>query len=465
MAQINTTMMSLTPAQIASLPADQQAQYLKGLTPEQQALVAQEAQKALITANRHFMRASVEKTAYCPVTGGSGVTATYSPGTTLYFDLPSVPGFAKGLLITYAFTAINPAAGAAATYAANAAAPWNIFSELQVLYNGPQIRTHPYFLKVLDQLKGFSRGERNRVIAGNNDTAIAANVVGATPLVVGSNNVWQGKMFLPLNVLGEDTVPGVLPCAGVGNKPQIKLTCTPNFIGQDPLINPVSPVGGTGHAMTTTTGSINVDMIYLDGTNFDRPSPLSLQWQNEPTIQYYWDTPLTPFSQTVIQRQTISTKLKHWYIVSVIIDGAVTTGATQFCNIGTVSGNTYTAGNLAGFEISPDQVGQQTFQNWNISNNVSIFDYYDRMIRRPFGQDLDDGVIVWAAAPGRGIIDSDNRNGIQAVNMYPGGFPAYTHSYQMNSYSYQSTIDGFAACTPRVETFLVSENSAGLKVS
>jgi hypothetical protein len=272
---------------------------------------------------------------------------------------------------------------------------------------------------------------------------------------VGSNNIWLGKIFLPLNALGTDTVPGVLPVAGVGNKPQLKLTCAPAFIGQDPLLNPISPVGGTGHAMTTTTGTINVDMIYQDGTNLAGPSPLSLQWQQEPTLQYYWDTPLTPFSQTVIQRQTISTKLKHWYVVSLIIDGAVTTGATQFASLA----------NISGFQISPDQVGQQTFQNWNISNNVSIYDFFDRMVRRPFGQDLDPGVIPWIAAPGRGVIDADNRNGTQALNMYPGGFPAFTHSYQMGSYSYQATIDGFAACTPRVETFLISENSAGLKVS
>lgn len=459
MANTNATMISLTPAQIASLPPDEQAQQLRGLTPSQQAIVQQEVQNQIVTANRKFMRQSCERVAYCPVTGGSGTSATYSPGVTLYYDFPTVPGFAKGLLITYNLT-VNPAAGSAATYATNAAAPWSIFSELQVLYNGPQVRTHPYFMKIMDQLKGFSRGQRNQVLVGNNDSTIAGQLVGQTPLVVGSNNVWQGKMFLPLNALGEDTVPGVLPVSGVGNKPQLKLTCAPAFIGQDPLLNPISPVAGTGHAMTTLTGSINVDMIYLDGTNFDGPSPLSLSWQGEPTLQYYWDTALTPFAQGTIQRQTISTKLKHWYVVSIVIDGALTTGAVMFTNL-----NNAGTSNLAGFELGPDQVGQQTFQNFNVSNNVAIWDYYDRLIRRPFGQDLDPGIIAWIAAPGRGVLDSDNRNGTQSLNMYPGGFPAATHSYQMNSYSYQATIDGFAPCTPRVETFLVSENSAGLKVS
>ncbi len=451
---MNSTLMTLTPAQIAQLPAQEQQQYMKGLSPAQQQIVAMEVQQQIISANRQFMRNSVERVAYMPVTGGSGVNATYNAGTTLYFDFPTVPGFAKGFLITYSIT-VNPAAGSSATYAVNAAAPYSIFSELQVLYNGPQLRTHPYLAKILDQTKGFSKGAQNRVLAGVNDATIASNIVGQTNFVVGSNTTWTGKIFIPLNALGEDTVPGVLPIAGVGNRPQLKLTCTPSWIGQDPLLNVMSPVAGTGHAMTGLTGTINCDMVYLDGTNMQSPAPYSLNWQTEPTLQYYWDTPLTPFSQSTIQRQTISTKLKHWYVVSIIIDGAVTTGATQFANLA----------NILGFTIGPDQVGQQTFLNFNISNNVSIYDFFDRYVRRPFGQDLDDGVIPWVIGPSRNVVDGDNRNGTSALTMLAGGFPAATHSYQMNSYSYQSAIAGFAACTPRVETFLISENAAGLKVS
>lgn len=450
MATTNATLMSLTPAQIAALPPDQQAQYMKGMSPAQQQLVQQEIQNQIISANRQFMRKSVERVSYCPVTGGSGVSAAYTPGTTLFYDFPSVPGFAKALLITYNLT-VNPAAGTGATYAVNAAAPWNIFSELQVLYNGPQVRTHPFLMKVLDETVGFARGQKNAVIAGISDATITANIVGSTPIINATNNTWQGKMLLRLNPLGEDTVPGVLPVSGVGNKPQLKLTCAPAFIGQDPLMNPISPVAGTGHA-ATVTGSINVDVIYLDGTNMDTPAPLSLAWQNEPTIQYYWDTPLTPFTANTLQRQTISTKLKHWYVVSIIIDG---TSATQFAQLA----------NITGFTLGPDQVGQQTFINYNIANNVSIYDFYDRYVRRPFGQDVDNGVLPWILATGRGIIDSDNRNGTQTLNMYPGGFPAATATYQMSSIGTQTTIDGFAPCTPRVETFLISENAAGLKVS
>jgi hypothetical protein len=448
--QTNATMLSLTPSQLATLPPNEQAQYMKGLSPSQQALVAQEVQQASISANRMFMRKSVERTAYCPVTGGSGTSATYAAGTTLYFDLPNVPGFAKGLLITYS---LSPTATAnSGTFAANAAAPFNIFSELQVLYNGPQIRTHPYFAcGVLDQLKGFSTGKQNRVVAGTNDSTIAASIVGTTPLVTGSNT-WQGKMFLRLNALGDDTVPGLLPLSGVGNKPQLKLTCA-TALGNDPLMNPVSAVGGSTPTFTFT-GTINVDVVFLDGSTMDTPAPLSLAWQGEPTLQYYWDSPLTPFAGGSIQRQTISTKLQHWYVVSVIIDGQQ---ANQFLSLTSQAGST---SNLTGMTLGPDQVGQQTWLNWNIANNVSVNDYFDRFVRRPHGQDLDNGVIAWIDAPARGVLDADNRNGQQFLNMYPGGFPAATHSYQVGT-----TASPLTGVTPRVETFLVSVNTAGLKVS
>ena len=448
---VNTTMMSLTPAQVAALPPAEQAQYMKGLSPSQQALVQQEIQHQVISANRAFMRKSFEQTAYMPVTGGSGTTASYASGTTLYFDFPTVPGFANAILIHYSLT-VTPATGTSAAYAVNPAAPFNIFSELQVLYNGPQIRTHPYFLKILDQLQGRMIAPQYGVVAGNADATITSNLNGTTPITVGSGNTWKGVMLLRLNALGEDTVPGVLPCSGVGNKPQLKLTCAPNFIGQDPLLNPLAPVSGSGHSSTTVTGNITCEMVYLDGKNGDSPAPLTLNWQSEPTLQYYWDTPLTPFAANTIQRQTISTKLKHWFVVSVIIDG---NQASQFAALS----------NLTGFQFGPDQVGQQVFQNWNISNNVPIYDYYARQVRQSIRQDLDNGVIAWITAPIRGVIDASNRNGSQTLNMYPGGFPAATHSYQVGSVGGQSTIGGYAACTPRVETFLISENSAGLKVS
>lgn len=409
-------------------------------------------QSQQIAMNRAFMRGSLERTAYCPVTGGSGTSATYSPGQVLFFDLPVVgSAFAKALLITYSIQ-VTPTAGF--TYKANAAAPWNIFSEIKLDYGNTQIRTHPYFLKILDQIQGAQNGAQNQVIAGNNDANIAAAIVDQTPLTAGSQTTWQGKILLRLNALGDDTVPGILPIMGVGNKPQLKLTCAPAFVGNDPLLNPVS-ASSTG-AITIGTATVNVDVIYLDGANMASPQPLALNLGNEPTLQYIWDAPLTPFNSGSIQRQRFITLLEHWVVCSIIIDG---NSSTQFMSATGGSTNPYT--NLVGFELSPDGVGQNLFKNWNISNNVGINDYYDREIRRKYRQDLDPGVLMWVDAATRGITNADNRHGHQVLNMQPnGGYTAATHAYQVNNVT--SNTSGL---TPRVETFLLSMNYDGLRIA
>lgn len=437
-----------SPEQIAALPPDQQAAVIgslpKGQQAAAQAAVAQEQQKALVRANRNFMRKALERVAACPLASGAGFQATYVPGQTLIFNFPTVgSAYAKGLLITYNLS-ITPATGTGAAYAANAGAPWNIFSEIDVNYNGAQIKTHPIVLKYMDMLKGFSRGQMNDVVAGNKVTSIETQIVGTTPLTVGSANTWQGKMYIPLNALGEDTVPGILPMMGVGNQAQIKLTCPSSFLGADPLLFPVATTAGTGAAIAVAnTSLVNIDVVYLDGSNMDSNVGLALSLGGEPTLQYFWDTPLSPLPQGLLQRQHISTLLEHWYVISIVIDGLQ---STKFASVT----------NLAQFELSPDSVGQNKFMSYNVANNISVYDYYDRF-RRMTGQDLDEGVLVWVAAPTRGVIDSDNRTGMQVLNMRDGGFPATTHGYLVNSVS-------SANFTPRVETFLISMNYDGLKV-
>lgn len=412
--------------------------------PQQSAAAAK---AAIVAANRAFMRGSLERTAYCPVTGGSGTTAAYSAGTTLYFDMPVQGGaYAKALLITYNLT-VTPASSGTASYAVNAAAPWNIFSEIKLDYGPTQIRTHPYFLKVLDTLKGFGYGAQNRVLAGNNDSGIAAQIVGTTPVVAGSGNTWQGKMLIRLNPIGTDSVPGLLPIMGVGNKPQLKLTCTPAFMGVDPLINPIAGTNGTGTASVGVTGNINVDCVYLDGVSTANNVPMQLNLQGEPTMQYYWDSALTPFNSGSVQWKQISVLLEHWYAVSLVIDGQ------QSSTFATVP-------NILGFALAADTSGQNLFKAWNISNNISVYDYYDREVRRIHGQDMDPGVILWTDAPSRGINDSDNMNGHQVLNMQPnGGYTATNHRYQMTA------VGAVSGITPRVETFLCSMNYAGLQLT
>jgi len=436
-------MLALTPAQILSLPPDQQQQYIAGLSPQMQAIYQQEI---VNMQNADFMRNSLERTSQCFVTGGSGQNAAYSAGTTLSFDLPTTQGFAKGVLIEYNLT-VTPAAGTNATYQMTQAGLFSLFSRLELDYNGPQIVTHPIIAKFLDMTKGFVRGAQNRVLAGNNSSAIAASDTGITPLVPGAGNVWKGYIYLPFNPLSDESPYGLLPINGVGNRPQLKLTCNPNMYGVDPFLNGICAGANNGSGNSVTiTGNVNVDCVFLDGTNMDQVAAKALaNWQGMPTIQYYWESSLTPFNANVLNRFTMSTKLEHWYAFAIVIDGQQ---SSTFLS---------SLSNLQAFGLSPDPTGQQYFVNYNISNNEATTNYYDRFIRRPFGQDLDEGVVAWVAAPGRGVVDADNKNGTQYLNMYSGGFPATSHIYQVGATG--------SVCTPRVELLLISKNNAGLKIS
>lgn len=459
----------LTPAQIANLPPAQQQAYMKSLTPSEQQLVAQEIANQKTANNRAFLRKAIERQAYCPVAGGSGNTAVYSSGTTLVFDLPVMGGgYAKGLLVRYNIN-YTPATGTAAAYSFNAAAPFNIFQELQLVYNGAQVRTHPYIFKVLDQVQGYGKYPQGNGVAANMQNIAAINTqlgvnapaAGAisnqqvpASITAGSANTLQGFMFVPFNAIGLDTVPGLLPIMGVGNKPQLKLVCASSFMGNDPLLNPIYASGGTaGWGVTiNNTSTVSVDVIYQDGTTMSDPNGVAMDLTTEPTLQYYWDTPLNPLNSGLLQRQHISTLLEHWYVISVLIDGQT---AGQFSTIG----------NITSFQLSADSVGQLNFYSYNVANNIPVYDYYDRIVRRVHGQDLDQGVFLWVDAPCRGILDADNRNGQQVLNMQPGGYPAATHAYQVSGVGGLTPTDGGAKATPRVETFLISMNYNGLRLT
>lgn len=457
----------LTPAQIANLPSSQQAAYMNSLSPAERSLVAAEIANKKTADNRAFLRKAIERIAYCPASGGSGNTQVYQPGTTLVYDFPVIGGgYAKGLLIRFTIN-VTFAAGTGAAYTANQAAPFNIFQELQVVYNGQQIRTHPYILKVLDQVAGYAKyPQQNGVVANLQNSATVNNFLGVNAPAAGAINntfngstavgaqTWTGAFYLPLNAIASDTVPGLLPIMGVGNKPQIKLICASSFMGNDPLINPVyASAGSAGWAATVAnTSTVSVDLVYHDGTTLSDPNGVAMDLTAEPTLQYYWDTPLNPLSANLLMRQHISTLLEHVYVVSVLMDGQT-------------AGKFSTIGNVTQFQLSADSVGQQNFLSFNIANNIPTGDYYDRLIRRIHGQDLDEGVFLWVDGPCRGTRDADDRTGVQTLNMQPGGYPAATHAYQVSAVGTLTPTDGGAKVTPRVETFLISLNYNGLRLS
>lgn len=436
-----------TPDQLAIMSPDQRAAYISSLPADQQAAVAQDMAASIKEANRTFMRRSIEKVATCPPTSGGGVTTqAYVISASLSFDFPTANGgYAIGLLINVSVN-LTLAAGTGATYAANAACPWNFFKEIDVTYNGNQIRTHPYFLKVLGQTYGYARAQAAQVLAGQSVTNYQ-NAFGAFPVpVTAATRTYLYKYYLPLNALARDNPAGVLPLQGVGNKAQIKLVCVDAFLGTDPLLNPFSAAGGSGNAITLNAGAtsvVNVDVLYLDGTQLWAPQNLGLSLVDEPTVQYYWDIQYAPLVTTNVMVQKIGVLLKHYMVVSLFIDG---TSSTSFA----------TTTNWSVLRFAQDMVGQNSFVKYGLDSNVSVFDWFYQR-RQQYGQDLDEGVVVWVDAMTRGIVDSDNRHGEQALNMEADGWTSATHGYQTSTINTAGTFG-------RIETFLLSLNTKGLKI-
>jgi len=437
----------LTPDQLAIMSPDQRASYISSLPADQQADALSQMQASIKEANRAFMRRSIEKVATCPPTAGGGVTTqAFVLSASLSFDFPTANGgYAIALLINVSAN-LTLAAGTGATYSANAACPYNFIKEIDVLYNGNQIRTHPYFLKVLATAAGYVRTMPNLVAAGQAITNYQ-NAFGVFPVpVTAGTRTYLYKYTLPLNALARDNAAGVLPLQGVGNKAQIKLVICDNLMGTDPLLNPFSALAGTGNAITVNAGAtsvVNVDVIYLDGTNLWSPNNLQLSLVDEPTVQYYWDIQYSPLVTTNVMVQKIGVLLKHFMVVSLLIDG---TSSTAFA----------TSTNITVLRFAQDMVGQNSFIKYGLDSNVSVMDFFYQR-RMQYGQDLDEGVIMWVDGMTRGIVDADNRHGEQALNMEADGWTSATHGYQTTTINSVGTFG-------RIETFLLSLNTKGLKI-
>lgn len=432
---------TLTYADYAGMTAAQRADYLKRLSPTDRDAMLSQYAGARQMNNADYLKTAIRRVAICPPTSG-GIAQNWVAGQQLVYDFPTAGGaFGLELLITLNLT-ITLAAGTGATYALNAAAPYNVIDTLEVLYNGSQARTRLYIAKLIASMRGYGRGLPGAALLNNNAT-IDGQLNSTLPVAVGANT-WTRVIRLPLNALHPYSPAGALPIMGVGTKAQVRLTCASNLLGADPLINAISAASGTGNAVTSVTGTVKVECVYSDGTNLGGPQALFLDLNGEPTCQYYIDTQLSPLTAGTVNRQRVAMLLKHFKMYSIVIDG---NQSTKFSALS----------NLTEIELDEDSVGQNKFYWWGAGTNQSIYDYYDDF-RRRYGQDLDEGVIAWVdgtAGPG----DVANYEGMQYLDMSPGHWTDVHHGYTVGS------VGGAAGITPRVETFLVSLNPAGLLVA
>ena len=433
----------MTSASLAGLsPAERQA-YFQSLSPDQSASAQADFASYTRKANAHYMALTQQKRAYCPPLGG-GTTATYSAGGTLVFDFPSAGGAFAEAIEVVCNIGLTFAAGTGATYALNQLAPLTLFDRIQILLNGVQHNFRPYILNYLGLLRGYGKpGEPTSVLAGNSDSNYQA-IFNGTEAVSSGTNQWKFYFRIPLNALNEVNPAGMLPMMSNGAKPQIIIQCAPTLMGNDPILNAVRTTAGTGAAVTVgSTATVQCNVIYRDGTNLWSPSALALDLSSVPTLQYIQDQTLTTLTAGVINRQRVTTLLQHYLVLSAVVDGVAVGKLAATSNIGY-------------FELAMDSVGQNTFYRFGSGTNIAVYDYFEQ-IRRNWGQDLPEGILPWVVGWGENVANSDNREGVKALNMMEGGWTDV-------HIGINPTATGTNSNGPRVETHLVSLNPAGLKL-
>jgi hypothetical protein len=429
----------LTAPEIAAMSPSQRAAYMQSLDSGQQAALA----SARAVMNHNYMMRALRKVAICPPTAG-GVTMNYVLGQQLVYNFPTATGgFAKELLFTLN-TVLNFATGTGALYAANAAAPLNMIDTVNVLYNGVQGRLRPVFQKYVKQLRGFQRPAPGIVIAGTSNATIQAQMLPTLTYSAGAQT-FLIKFRIPLNALHDLAPAGMLPIQGSSTQAQVQVNCASALLGNDPLLQLSATTGGTGPAITVTSGTLLLECVYTDGQNLQSLQPVVLDLISQPavpTAQYIIDTTLSPLLTGSVQRQKIQALLEHFYVICCVIDGQ------QSAKYSTVA-------NINGFELDEDPVGQNKFWAYGTGTNQPIYDYYEN-IRQFFGQDMDEGIFVMTAAPNQNQANPSNNDGAVTLNMLPGAWTATSHGWQVTA------VNGVANATARVETWLISRNPQGL---
>lgn len=398
-------------------------------------------------SNAAYLANTFKKVATCPPTNG-GVSQAYTAGSALYYNFPTASGaFATDILITLNVN-FTPATGTGATYAVTAASVFAAIFEIDILFNGTQARINPYFLYIIELLRSRQNPFPGAVPSNGFAVAALTTQISTVPttLTGGTPVQWTLKFRIPLAALHALSPAGCIPIQGSATKGQVLIQTAPSLFGPDPLVNAFYTTGGTGPGVTINAGAgsqVLVEAIYTDGTNPNSPVPLSLDIVGEPTAQYIIDTPLSPLASTVVQRQRITTLLKHYYVVSCVIDG---NQSNQFSLVT----------NITGMELDQDSVGQNKFYIYNANvNNVSIYDYYE-YIRHIYQQDMPQGIFILHHAEAFGQENPDNRMGNGALNMMAGGWTDVHHGYVLTS------VNGLGTVTPRVVLWLLSLNPTGL---
>ncbi len=440
---------ALSGAEIAAMSPTARAQYFSQLPPAQQQAAMAQYQAALASLNRDYMKKTVRKKAICPPSSGAGFSQTFSPGATLSFNAPGANnGFLEGFYVNLNLK-VDFATGTSAVYAATASRELALINEIDLLYNGTQLKFKPYILKPLRQLTGYGQmGWPGSVLYGNHNSPTDSYLSQGSLPVSGTSQTITLQFYVPLNLLHPQDVRGLLPIDGGSTTAQILIQCAGQLLGNDPVLNTWYAVSGSGHAVTLTAAqpqTVQVIAAYRDGTSYSSTSSMPVNLAGLGTVQFQQDVNLTGLTAGQIYRQKITFLEQHYYVIHCLIDG-------QQAN------NYALESNISYLEMATDSTGSNAFWKVGTGTNLSVQEWFND-IRAMLGQDLDQGIIPTVFAPVYNEADESNMNGSHILNCDPsrGGWTDIHYGIAVNSLA--STLSGV---TPRVETHVVYLNPAGL---
>jgi hypothetical protein len=437
----------LTTSELASMSIPARQAYFSSL-PQDQATSARAAfDSSRIAMNREYMRRTIRKLAIAPQASGGALTQNYVLGQQLTFLVASANNaFLEGLRIRLNLT-VTPAVGTAATYQLNAGAPLNVIDSIQLLFNGTQMNMRPLIRKTLRQLSGYAKPQEPVQPLGGNlemDAYVDSYVSSTWPLLVGVGNNWNLEFRIPLNALHPQDARGLLPIMAPGTDVLVNVNCAQVGLGPDPIISPISSTGGT-LAAVTYSGTVQVIGEYRDGKTLQGPILQGLDILDMGTVQYVKDQNLNNLISGVIQRQKIAQVNHLFYVLSYVVDGQ--------------QSNKYSAiSNFQILELDMDSVGTNSFWKLGTGTNIDVREFWVDL-QADIGQDIDEGIIPWVRAPIMNTADSSNLDGTAFLNTTPSGWTDVHWAIQV------AAVGAVNGINPRVETFVVMINTAGLQAA
>lgn len=399
-----------------------------------QAQNQQAAQRAAAqqSQNNQFMGLSYEQ----PFAALSQNGTSYVPGQTLNYDCPVIPGgYLTRLVISVNLTVTNtPGTG---SLALNAGGIWNVINQVNVKFGETQISVHPYAEYVFSLMRGYDRADTTRVVG--NQVASIQSMLYTSPSVASGAQNWKFDIEIPLNSVHPASVNGILPLGQTGTKAQVQLIPASSFTGADPLANVVSL---TGNATCTVTGNVTVTSIVRDYKSFATIQPVEPNLSGLATVQTIKPQEINPLTAGSYNFRTLSNPYPLVRYAIIVIDGQ---SSGTFCS----------ASNINGYELDQAENTNSAFFRHDATTGGMSRYYSD--VRRKFGQDMPEGVLIYDA-PTMNQGNTSNMGGNNFLNLTSQGYPAARWGVNVGAVSQANGI------TPRAVMFATVINPAGISL-